>query len=246
MKNKNALKKTKERSVAYPIFNLESAVNRLVSLYQGLGKGPYSREDAAKGMGYSGLNGASARAVAALVQYGLIDRNGNTYSLSLLSNSIIHPTEELEKSIALKKAAVNPKLFLSLVETYKGQSLPGLLENIITRKGVGASYAKDVSTIFKDTLQFAGILVNGVVNSQDTEMDTTVSSESNSTSSELLPAPKEIDSLTTGNAPENVFSDKGDGWTFTFRSSRPFTRELKITLIDAISDWEEKNTKEDK
>jgi hypothetical protein len=62
----------------------------------------------------------------------------------------------------------------------------------------------------------------------------------------LLPAPKEIDSLTTGNAPENVFSDKGDGWTFTFRSSRPITRELKITLIDAISDWEEKNTKEDK
>lgn len=85
MKENISINTTKQRSAAYPVINLESAINRLILLNQSLGKGPYSRTDAAKGMGYSGLSGASSRTVAALVQYGLLDRSGNTYSLSELS-----------------------------------------------------------------------------------------------------------------------------------------------------------------
>lgn len=233
------IKKTKERSISYPMFSLESAVGRLISLDQNLGKGPYSREDAAKGMGYGGLNGASARAVSALVQYGLLDRNGNTYSLSLLSNNIIHPTSESEKAEAIRMAAVNPKLFSVLADRYKGQSLPGLLENIVLREGIGAAYAKEVTIVFKETLQFAGILVNGVVSLQNNETNTSVDSPLDVPSTSVFEQPVEKDTKDVMKVQENIFSDKGEGWMFTFRSVKPITRVLKMALIDAIGNWED-------
>jgi hypothetical protein len=161
----NTISKRKlDRSTSYPILNLKTAIDRLITLHQSLGKGPYSREDATKGMGYSGLSGASSRAVAALVQYGLLDRVGNTYSISLLSNDILHPESEIQKNRALKVAATKPKIFSTILKEYQGQSLPTMLENILIRKNISSNCAKDVVANIKETFMFAGILVNGVVN----------------------------------------------------------------------------------
>jgi hypothetical protein len=82
----------KERSHAYPVMALADALTRISNINENLGlQGRYNRETIATGMGYSGLSGTSARAVAALAQYGLLDREKDQYSLSRLAKNTLHP-----------------------------------------------------------------------------------------------------------------------------------------------------------
>lgn len=239
---KEAKQKNVERSVAYPAVTLEVAIELVSKLRSALGKTPYSREEAAKALGYSGISGASARAVAALVHYGLLDRNGNTYSTSELAEEIIHPTDEtgLSKKQAIAKAALAPKLFDRLVDKFRNQSLPGLLENILLREGVSSNSAKDVAIIFKETLQFAGMLVNGVVVdsfsgpgvSDRAGQDNLVNE--NKANSNLYNFLDQTDLLSKKQEPKKnfVFTDSGSGWNLVVNSDKPLTSEVKKALID--------------
>lgn len=155
--------KNKERSIAYPAITVQKAIELTADLLNGLGKGPYSREEAARGIGYTTLSGASARKVAALVHYGLLDRTGNAYSLSALAQDILVPIDEQQKQVSIVKAVRNPRLFNSLVEKYNGQALPTMLPSILVREGISLSVAEDVSTIFRESLLYTGLLKNGVV-----------------------------------------------------------------------------------
>ena len=87
--------KKRERSVAYPGIPLEEAVAAALSLRTALGKAAFSREDAANALGYKGVSGASSVKVASLVHYGILNRTGNTYVLSELSERISHPPSEV-------------------------------------------------------------------------------------------------------------------------------------------------------
>jgi len=80
-----------ERSQAYPLINLSSAIEKVIKLHNSLGTGPYSRETVARGLGYTGLNGKSQRVVAALVHYGFLIRKGNIYESSPSSKQLLFP-----------------------------------------------------------------------------------------------------------------------------------------------------------
>lgn len=238
-KNKNELKskKSSERSVAYPSVNLETAIELITKLRSALGKTPYSREEAAKAIGYSGISGASARTVAALTHYGLLDRSGNTYSINELAEEIIHPTDEtgeLRKQ-AIIKAARGPKLFESLIVKFQNQSLPTLLENILMREGVSSGAAKEVASIFKETLQYAGILVNGVVKVESAENISEMSTKSPSLQTPFAPfAPFDFgfQNKKQTNKEPYIRNESGHGWTLTIKTDAPFNSEIKKKLID--------------
>lgn len=167
MENLPAKRKV-ERSAAYPSLDLEEAVRRAQSLYDGLGSGPYTREIAAKAIGYAGLNGVSARAIAALTHYGLLDRDGNVYHPSELLIRILHPRDEVDKSNAVKEAIIKPKLFNALIQRYGSAALPSLLENILVLDyHINNNVAKDVVKTFKKSIEFVGILKNGVLLAYD-------------------------------------------------------------------------------
>lgn len=160
----NKDQKKSSRSSGYPVFSLEDCVDAVKQVKQGLGMGFSSRDLIAKAMGYSGVTGASGTKISACVHFGLLSRSGNTYAVSELSNKILTPVSEDEKRGALVEAANSPSLYDKLITAYDGKALPNMLENILSREyGIIDNSAKRAAEIFKKSLEYAGLLRNGVV-----------------------------------------------------------------------------------
>lgn len=155
---------TRKRSAAYPVIELETATEKLSHIKDNIGSGPYDRDTLARGLGYSGVSGASSRIIAALVHYSLLDRTGNTYQQSEIATKILMPTNENEKQSAIAEAFLSPVLFNNLIQKYKGESLPNRLEFILVREhGINEKKSTEVAEIFKKSAKYAGYLKNGVI-----------------------------------------------------------------------------------
>lgn len=157
-------KAKRERSTAYPAISLKEAVDLSGKLINAYSKSPFSRELAVQAIGYNSVTGTSAPKVAALVHYGLLERSGSAYKNSDLASRITDFVSEEDKKEALIKALVNPKLFASLINEYSGKAIPGLLKNIlVSQYKIGRKVAEDVANTFKESSEFAGVYVNGVI-----------------------------------------------------------------------------------
>lgn len=168
----------KERSRAYPVMALEDALNRIASINENLGlNGQFNRESIAVGMGYSSLNGASARAVAALVHFGLLDREKDQYALSQVAKKYLLPVNDTDKEDAMHDAALSPSLFSEIYGAFKGQVIPRQFANrLIQEFGIQQKAAADVERIFRNTMQTAGFLKsNGILTAETAEKPATVS-----------------------------------------------------------------------
>lgn len=204
----NKDQKKGSRSSGYPVFSLEDCVDAVKQVKQGLGMGFSSRDLVAKAMGYSGVTGASGTKISACVHFGLLSRSGNTYAVSELSNKILTPISGEERTEALVEAANSPSLYNKLITVYEGKALPNMLENILSREyGIIDNSAKRAAEIFKKSLEYAGLLRNGVVQSfvVDVEKNTRASSVDNVDSDNVQPDSLlgggdifEIDLLDTG------------------------------------------------
>ena len=161
--------KRHDRSRAYPFLGFGDALKKTANINSNLGlNGQFNRESIAVGMGYSGLNGASARAVAALVHYGLLDRVKDQYSLSKTAKQYLLPTSDEDQVNALRQAALSPTLFTEIYEGFKGQIIPKQFKNrLIQEFGIQQKVAGDVEQIFKESMQTAGLLQpNGILTSE--------------------------------------------------------------------------------
>lgn len=153
-----------ERSAAYPAIDLKVALEEVARLSSSLGNGPYSREAASVALGHKGLSGTSSRKIAALVHFGLLERVGNTYKLSDLARRIIFYHSEEDKLNAMIEAVCKPKLYSALIDKFGGTSIPTLLNNIlITQFDINKNVAEEVAKDFKESLEFTGLIRNGVV-----------------------------------------------------------------------------------
>lgn len=150
-----------QRSKPYPAMPVSDAVIKLKELYKKLGDSKsYNRENFAQGLGYKdSKNGAYLRAVAALVQYGLIEKDGNAYKLSGTARRILIPTTDTSEAEAVKEAALTPSLFAQLFERYEGQELPGLLPNIlVTEFGILDGAKNKAVGVFRSSMEHVGVL----------------------------------------------------------------------------------------
>jgi hypothetical protein len=140
------------RSPNYPALGLQEAINRTAALYKVQHTHLAPREVVAKGMGYSGLNGASATAVSALIKYGLLEREGEDLKVSERAMRILHPHNPDEKASALREAALSPPLFAELMERFPGQ-MPNedLLRNYLVRKGFAEAALSPVISAYRET-----------------------------------------------------------------------------------------------
>jgi hypothetical protein len=164
MENSSTDKPKRVRSSSYPAVNLDKAIERAQIIKNNLGKGPFSRESAARALGYSGLSGKSTTVIAALVHYGLLARKADTYTISELTDAILTYRDESERKTAVLKAAQTPKLYSSLIKAYEGRSLPAMMGHILARDyGINERVAPQVAKTFAESMTFAGLLVNGVL-----------------------------------------------------------------------------------
>ncbi len=177
MEGENKLKTKRARSSSYPSTDLEKSIQQVQAVKANLGKGPFSRDSAAKALGYGGVNGKSGTIIATLAHYGLLTKHSDTYSVSDLSDEILTYRDEAEKHSAIAKAAKHPKLYAALIKAYEGKSLPVMLEHILVREyGIGENAAPTASKAFRKTMEFSGLLVNGVLHSS-VDLDSSGSSD---------------------------------------------------------------------
>ena len=133
-------------------------------------QGKFNRETIATGMGYNGLNGASARVVAALTHYGFLDREKDLYTLSGLAKKYLMPVEDSDASDAMYTAALSPTLFSEIYNAFKGQVIPKQFGNRLVHEfGIQQKAAPEVERIFKETMETAGILKDNNTLSQNAQ-----------------------------------------------------------------------------
>lgn len=187
--------KVRARSRAYPSMSLEESLVRVKKINDNLGmSGNFNRESIAVGMGYSSLNGASARSVAALVQYGLLSRNNSMYSLSDLAKKYIFPVNDNDVRDALVEASLNPILFKEIYDTFVGQVLPKQFVNRLVQEfGIQPKVSTEVEGLFKNAMSLSGILQsNGLL------VENTGSSSLNSVSDNQSVSDTNPDSVDNG------------------------------------------------
>ena len=147
-----------------PAESLPSAIQLLQQVRDRLGFGAASRETVAEALGYRTVNGTSRRKIAALSHFELLARNGSVYRISELGKQILVPRDEAEHRLALAMAARKPALYQKLVARYEGHPIPAMLPNILVREfGILPQTSEDVSRTFRETMEFAGLLRNGLL-----------------------------------------------------------------------------------
>lgn len=168
----------RERSKAYPQFSLDDMVEALKRVHSQLGAGPYNRAAIAEGLGHNVGSGSANSKAAALVHFGLLDRDQNAYHLSSIARRIIHPTEEGELAAAIAESVKVPTLFAAMFERFGGKSLPQLLPNILTRDyGIISKQSGQAADLFRRSAEYAGLLRHGVLH-QDLVIDAPVYDDS--------------------------------------------------------------------
>ena len=164
--NGTTIKNQRGRSRAYPVMALGEALEKITHINSNLGmNGQFNRESMAAGMGYSSLNGSSSRRIAALVQYGLLNRVKDLYFLSDAAKKYLFHIGDNDQTEVIQEAALTPPLFADIYKTLRGQVLPKQFVNrLIQEFEIEQKAASDVDRIFKSTMITAGILrSNGIL-----------------------------------------------------------------------------------
>lgn len=154
-----------ERGVQYPGDSLREAVALLEKMKAELGFAPSSRETIAEALGYKGITGTSARKLGVLTHFELIEKVSNgVYRISELGRRILLPTSDADRATALGEAVSKPALYALLLSKLAGGALPNMLSNILVREyNVNSAGGEQAAKAFRDSLDFAGMLRNGVV-----------------------------------------------------------------------------------
>lgn len=163
---------TRPRTPDYPSLSLKEAIDKARLLHEAIGQHPTSREMVAKGMGYSGLSGASAGAVAALKKYGLLEGRGDDIRISDRAMAILHPHSDAEKAAAVREAAHEPELFREIADRFPGPNVGDeLLKNYLYRNNFAPSGVSSVVSTYKETLEFVNAVAGGYDSAPETDKE---------------------------------------------------------------------------
>lgn len=130
-----------------------AAVHKIEAQYR---SSKVDREIAAKMIGYSGLSGPANKALAALAQYGLVERAGKgEMRVTERARAILHPDNDDEKRRELQAAALEPALFREMQERWPDMIPPE--EGVISyfnRRGFNPSAIRPAARAYLQTLLY--------------------------------------------------------------------------------------------
>jgi len=170
------LAQVKQRSPEHPGVSLKEALGRAQEFYKHESFN-YASVDVAKAhWGYGPVSSSGLRLLAALIHYGLLEEQGagaqRRVRLTALAKAILVDRREdsTERSAALRKAALNPKLIKTLWDQW-GPNIPSdpsmefdLIQKYKFNPGSVRSFIRD----FKETVTYAGLAQSSsLLNSQD-------------------------------------------------------------------------------
>lgn len=144
------------RSPGYPNFHLAHVIEMARKIHEADRQHPVAREVAAQHMGFSGLTGASDRALSALMHYELAAKAGKgEIRITDLALSILHAESTAERRSALRRAAFAPDLFRELRGRYPAQppSMPSLT-SYLSRENFAPAAIPPAARAYLETCDF--------------------------------------------------------------------------------------------
>ena len=154
-------KRRSQRSPAYPIVGLETAIEKLESYYRNEGQNIVSRDAAIESMGYASASGQSLQMMSTLIQYGLLEKTGTgQVKISDVGLAIMVGMEG-ERQDAILRSAVSPPIFSELKEAFAQNkpSTKAIASYLIQRKPKGYNHASanKICKAFHETIEFANL-----------------------------------------------------------------------------------------
>lgn len=108
----------------YPYFDLDDSVAVAKAVHE-RGGGTCTRDLAAAALGYSTVkSGAFLSRIYAAKQFGLIEIDGDTISVTDRATNILHPVMDSDAVVAKRDAFLAVPLFQKVYEKFKGSGLP--------------------------------------------------------------------------------------------------------------------------
>jgi len=145
----------KTRSPNYPAYGLDDAVVMVKKFWTKEQRTSVPAGVAAIAIGYKGLSGPARTALASLKKYGLLTDEKQGMRVSPLALRILNPSDDYEKTQALREAALKPELFKELSQSHMGASDDALRAHLINDLGFSDTGARTLIKSFKDTMGFA-------------------------------------------------------------------------------------------
>ena len=143
------------RSPSYPNFSLEQALSRIEKAYEQDRTNTLDRETLANHIGYSGISGASDKAIATLFQYGLIEKvSKGEVQVSRLAVDCLYPDPDEGNAAALQEAAFNPELFAHLKERFPDRPSESALKSYLKREGFVERAINPAVSAYLETCSF--------------------------------------------------------------------------------------------
>lgn len=145
------------RSPSYPSMGLREAVENVAKIEQSYRTAPVDREIAAKQLGYKSLSGPSAKALAALASFGLLERAGKGETrVTDRARAILYADNDAERIENLIDAASEPALFRDIRDRFDGVAQPpedGVI-NFLNRQGFNPNATRPAAKAFLQTMQY--------------------------------------------------------------------------------------------
>lgn len=144
------------RSPSYPVMSLADAVASVHKIEGQYRASKVDREIAAKMIGYSSLSGPANKALAALAQYGLVERAGKgEMRVTPRARAILHPNDAAEKRQELHAAALEPSLFREMRERWPDMIPPEeAVISYFNRRGFNPSAIRPAARAYLQTLLY--------------------------------------------------------------------------------------------
>jgi len=147
---------TRMRSPKYPGTPLSQAIDYVAKIHKSERTNPIDRAVAAQAMGYSGISGRSAKVLADLIQYGLLEKGSkNEVRVSRRAVEILHPESEASKREELAAAAFEPELFQRINERFPdGKPSEASLRSYFVREEFTDSAIPSAVRAYMETYEF--------------------------------------------------------------------------------------------
>ena len=158
----------RHRSPAYPAIGLRNAVGRIQAIYGADRTAGSPRDAALQHMGFNRAHGQALAVLSALKKYGLVEEQNRRVTLTRRALEIlVRPENDQRRTEAVRAAARAPDIYRELLEQFD-EGLPSdesLYAELITDKGFNPNAVNGFIRDFRDTLDFAGLSPQDVLES---------------------------------------------------------------------------------
>lgn len=118
-KTQRSSRMSRMRSPSYPSVPLKQAIDLTSKIHRTCRTNVITRENAVHEMGYSGLTGRSMKVLAALLQFGLLEKTGKgDVKVTQRAVEILHGIDPEDRNEAMLDAARAPQLFQDILERF--------------------------------------------------------------------------------------------------------------------------------